>query len=163
MNVRRSLATAVLLLAVPALSSCGVNFDAQTEQVYNPAVGVNDQSGVVDVLNALVVSGSSGSGTLVATLVNGDGTQPDALRSVAGAREDSGVQVTVPGTTAIPAGGLVNLAETPSQITVRSPKVVPGFYVRVTFTFDRAGAVTLNVPVVSADLPPYDTITVPGS
>jgi hypothetical protein len=62
-NVRRRLATAALLLAVPALSSCSVSFGAQTDQVYNPSAGVDDRSGSVDVLNALVVSGAAGSGT----------------------------------------------------------------------------------------------------
>jgi hypothetical protein len=87
-NVRRSLAVAAAVLAAPVLSSCGVNFDAQTDQVYNPAVGVNDRDGSVDVLNALVVSGSAGSGTVVATLVNNDQEKDDSVRGIAGAGQD---------------------------------------------------------------------------
>jgi len=70
-NVRRSIASAAVLLTVPALSACGVSFGAQTDQVYNPSVGVDDRSGAVDVLNALVVSGANGSGTVVALSLRG--------------------------------------------------------------------------------------------
>ena len=65
---------------------------AQTDQVYNPAAGVDDRSGSVDVLNALVVSGSDGSGTVIASLVNNDQTHSDSLRSVAGAGADSSLR-----------------------------------------------------------------------
>ena len=81
MNVRRSIAAAALLLAVPALSACGVSFGAPTDQVYNPSVGVDDQSGQVDVLNALIVSGSNGSGTVVATLVNNQTLRRGLMRA----------------------------------------------------------------------------------
>ena len=80
MNVRRSIAVAAAVVAAPVMSSCGVNFDAQTDQVYNPAVGVNDRSGSVDVLNALIVSKAPGSGTVVATLVNNDEERADESR-----------------------------------------------------------------------------------
>ena len=68
---QRRLAIAALLL-VPALASCG--FNAQTDQVYQAAVGINDRSGEVDILNALIVSGEDGSGTFAGTLVNKDTT-----------------------------------------------------------------------------------------
>ena len=55
MNLRRSIVAAVALLAAPGLTACGVTFGAQTDQVYNPAVGTDDQSGARD--------GSPGSGT----------------------------------------------------------------------------------------------------
>ena len=105
MNVRRSIAAAVVVLAVPVLSSCGVSFGAQTDQVYNPSVGVDDQSGDVDVLNALIVSGTNGSGTVVATLVDNDQQNADTLKGVAGAGADASATVKVSGDTAIPAGG----------------------------------------------------------
>ena len=58
MNVRRSIVRAPVALTATALaltlSSCG--FEQPTDMVYNPAVGVNDQSGSVDVLNAVIVS-----------------------------------------------------------------------------------------------------------
>ena len=160
MTVRRSIAVAVAVLAAPVLSSCGVNFDAQTDQVYNPAVGVNDRAGTVDVLNALVVSGSPGSGTVVATLVNNDQQKADSIRGIAGAGQDSSVAVQVGGSRTIPAGGMLNLAEK-GKVTVRGKQVLPGKFVEITFSFDRGEAVTVDAPVMSADNPDYADIKVP--
>jgi hypothetical protein len=159
-NVRRSIAVAAALMATPVMSSCGVNFGAQTDQVYNPAVGVNDRGGSVDVLNALVVSGKPGSGTVVATLVNNDPRHSDSLRGVAGAGKDTSLAVQVGGPTRIPAGGLLNLA-TDGGVTARGRQIVPGRFVGITFSFDRGKAVTVQVPVVSASDPDYAGIKTP--
>jgi len=158
-NVRRRLASAVLLLAVPALASCTVNFDEQTDQPYNPSVGVDDRSGTVDILNAMVVSGTTGSGAVIATLVNNNQSTPDALRGVAGGGSDSSLKVTPGGATAIPAGGLLNLA-TNGKIAVRGESVKAGSFVTLTFTFERGKAITVECPVV-ANSSDYDGVTVP--
>jgi hypothetical protein len=161
-NVRRSIAAAAVLLAAPALSSCGVSFGAQTDQVYNPSVGVDDRSGQVDVLNALIVSGTNGSGTVVATLVNNDQQTDDTLKGVAGAGKDAGMTVKPGGDTTIPAGGVLNLA-TKGAVTIRGQRVVPGSFVTITFSFDRAQSVTLDVPVVSHSNPDYAGVKVPSA
>jgi hypothetical protein len=161
-NVRRSIAAAAVLLAAPALSSCGVSFGAQTDQVYNPSVGVDDRSGQVDVLNALIVSGTDGSGTVVATLVNNDQQTDDTLKGVSGAGKDAGMTVRPGGDTTIPAGGLLNLA-TKGAVTIRGQRVVPGNFVTITFSFDRAQSVTLDVPVVSHSNPDYAGVKVPSA
>jgi hypothetical protein len=160
-NVRRCIAAATVLLAAPVLSSCGVSFGAQTDQVYNPAVGVDDRDGSVDVLNALIVSGSDGSGTLVASLVDNDQVNDDALKGVAGGGKDSSLTAKVAGDTTIPAGGLLNLA-TKGEVSLTGKRIVPGNFVRITFSFDRAGAATLDVPVVSSDNPDYADVQVPS-
>jgi hypothetical protein len=160
-NVRRSIAAAALLLAVPALSACGVSFGAPTDQVYNPTVGVDDQSGQVDVLNALIVSGSDGSGTVVASLANNDQQTADTLKGVSGAGKDASLTVKVGGDTTIPAGGLLNLA-TKGEITARGKRIVPGNFVEITFSFDRAEAITVDVPVVSHSNPDYADVKVPS-
>ena len=162
MNVRRSIAATAVLLAIPALSACGVSFGAQTDQVYNPTVGVDDQSGQVDVLNALIVSGTNGSGTVVATLVNNDQQTADTLKGVSGAGKDAGITVKPGGETSIPAGGLLNLA-TQGNITARGKRIVPGNVVEITFSFDRAQAITVGVPVVSSSNPDYAGVKVPTS
>ena len=162
MNVRRSIAAAAVLLAAPALSSCGVSFGAQTDQVYNPSVGVDDRSGQVDVLNALIVSGTNGSGAVVATLVNNDQQTDDTLKGVAGAGKDAGMTVKPGGDTTIPAGGVLNLA-TRGAVTIRGQRVVPGNFVTITFSFDRAQSVTLDVPVVSHSNPDYAGVKVPSA
>jgi hypothetical protein len=159
-NVRRSIAAAVVVLAVPALSSCGVSFGAQTDQVYNPSVGVDDRSGDVDVLNALIVSGTNGSGTVIATLVDNDQQNADTLKGVAGAGADASATVKVTGDTAIPAGGVLNLADG-SGVSITGKRVVPGNFVTLTFSFDRAEAITIGVPVVNASNPDYAGVKVP--
>src|SRR5262245_12506795 len=69
--LRRKLALLVgaFVLAVPVLSACGFNY--ATDREYTPAGGVNNKSGIVDVINAVIVSGEEGSGTFIASLVNG--------------------------------------------------------------------------------------------
>jgi len=161
-NVRRSFAAAALVLTAPALCSCGGSFDAQTNKVYNPSAGVDERSGSVDVLNALIVSGTDGSGTVIASLVNNDRGRDDTLRGVSGAGTDSSVKVTPGGETAIPAGGLLNLA-TDGTITARGERVTPGNFVEITFSFDRGQPATLKVPVVSADNPAYSDVPSPSS
>jgi hypothetical protein len=162
-NVRRSIAAAAVLAAAPVLSSCGVNFGAQTDQVYQPGTGVDDRSGSVDVINALIVSGDDGSGTVVAGLVNNDEQNPDTLKDVAGAGDDGSVAVQVAGPTRIDAGGLLNLAKD-GGITVSGKQVKPGTFVTITFSFDRGAAVTLDLPVVSnAVTGDYDEVPVPST
>jgi len=156
-DVRRSIAAAAVVLTVPVLSSCGVNFGAQTDQVYNPAVGVSEHSGSVDVLNALVVSGSDGSGTVVATLVNNDQVNADQLKGVSG----QGLQVKMGGKTTIPADGLLNLA-TDGKIFATGQDIVPGKFVPLSFTFDRGNRVDVEVPVVNASNPDYQGIPLPS-
>ena len=162
MNVRRSIAVATVLLAAPLVSSCAVTFGAQTDLPYNPTVGTDDRSGSVDVLNALIVSGTNGSGTVVATLVNNDQQTDDTLKGVSGAGKDAGMTVKPGGDTTIPAGGVLNLA-TKGAVTIRGQRVVPGNFVTITFSFDRAQSVTLDVPVVSHSNPDYAGVKVPSA
>jgi hypothetical protein len=157
---RRSLAAAVLVLAAPALSSCGGNFNQQTNQIYNPAEGVDDRSGKVDVLNALVVSTENGSGTVIATFVNNNRVREDSLRSIAGAGSDSELEVTPGGPTAIPAGGLLNLAERGRNF-VTGERVRPGYFVELTFTFQQGTAITVKAPVVNGREPEYTSVPQP--
>lgn len=137
---RRRAAFAALLLA-PALAACG--FNVQTDQVYQPAEGVNDRSGEVDILNALVVSGRDGSGTFAGTLVNNNQTDDDKLTSVAGDE----VTVNLDAPIDVPAAGLVNLADD-GDVTVEGTSVKPGGYVTLTFVFSSGQSTKMKVPVV---------------
>jgi len=160
-TVRRSIAAAAVLLTAPVLSSCGVNFGAQTDQPYNPAVGVDNRDGSVDVLNALIVSGTNGSGTVVATLVNNDQQQKDTLSGVTGQGKDKNVQVKVSGPTEITPDGLLNLA-TKGGISATGKRIVPGNFVTLQFTFQNGDAVTVDAPVVSQSNPDYSDVKVPS-
>jgi hypothetical protein len=152
--LRRSIAVAALVLA-PVLSSCG--FNMPTDRVYTPGVGVNERSGQVDVLNALVVSGADGSGSLVATLSNNDQAEGDALTRVAGSGEDAAVRVTLDSPLELTKGGSISVSDE-AEVSVEGEPITPGAFVELTFTFEQAEPITVQVPVVArrgtyADIP----------
>jgi hypothetical protein len=149
---RRRVAIAALLLA-PALTACG--FNEQTDQVYQAAVGVNDRSGDVDILNGLVVSGQDGSGTFAGTLVNTT-NEDDTLESVSG----SGITA-ARRTVDVPAEGSVPLAEK-GQVSVQGSDIKPGSFVELTFSFSSGQTTTMKVPVVAAT-GDYADVTQPAS
>jgi hypothetical protein len=136
-TVRRRVATAALVLLVPMLAACG--FGAQTDQVYQAAAGTNDRDGVVDVLNALVVSDTDGQGTFAGTLVN-KGTTKDTLVSVTDASGTVAVDV--------PAGQAVNLA-TEGQVRLQGSDIKAGNFVSLTLQFAGGQTTELAVPVVA--------------
>ena len=151
MNVtlRRSIAATAALLAVPMLSSCGLAFTAQTDQIYTPTIGVSNRTGAVDVLDALVVTRNGGAGTLVAGLVNEDQGSADALTSVTGAKQDAGLKVQTKGAPiTIPGNGAYQLA-THGEVSVFGSQLVPGGFVWVTFNFEHAKSITMDIPVVT--------------
>jgi hypothetical protein len=151
---RRRVAVAALLLA-PVLSACG--FNVQTDQVYQPAEGVNNRSGQVDILNALVVSGTDGVGTFAGTLVNNNQTEDDELTSITG----DGVQVALADSVTIPAAGLVNLANE-GGISVIGKAVNPGGFVTLTFVFNSGQSTQVKMPVV-VHAGDYAKVPLPGS
>ena len=152
-TTQRRVAIAALLLA-PALTACG--FNAQTDQVYQPAVGVNDRSGTVDIIKALVVSGTDGSGTFAGTLVNKDQEEDDRLESV------TGTDVTAaPRTVTIPAAKAVPLA-TSGAVGLTGEGIKAGGWVELTFVFSSGQSTTIKVPVVEAT-GDYADVTLPST
>lgn len=145
-RARRLLA---LTLATPLLAACSVNFGAQTDQVYTPAQGVNDRSTDIDVLNALVVAESDGSGRLIAGLAS-QADEDVELTGVTGEGEDAEVQFGSDGGEAVvPAGGFLQLADEGSAvISATGEGVEVGDYVRLTMSFSNGDEVSVNVPVV---------------
>ncbi len=141
MHLRRSLAlaTGALVLAVPALSSCG--FDYATDRIYTPAAGVNDRDATVDVLNAVVVSAEEGSGVFIASFSNNSNEDEGIVESIEG---DATAESFEP--VEIPVGGFVNLAEE------GGPEVTGDFaagdFVSVTIHFGDGERVQMDVPVV---------------
>ncbi len=130
-----------MVLLVPALGACG--FGYQTDQVYQPGVGVNYRDGQVDVLAAVVVSSTDGEGTFVASLVNKDTENDDILQQVTA--DDVDVQLQAP--IEVPADTLVNLADT-GAVAVAGRTVEAGTWVRLTLTFESGETAEVNAPVV---------------
>ncbi len=142
-SVRRRLAAAALTLLVPVLGACG--FGYQTDQVYQPSVGVNERDGSVDVLGAVVVSGISGTGTFVASFVNQDLDEPVRLVSVSGGE---GLQAELVREVEIGPESLVNLADA-GAVRVSGEAVELGRFVELTLEFDNGQRTDVNVPVVN--------------
>lgn len=160
-RIARGLAAGALVLAVPTLAGCGMNF--ATDKVYTPAPGANNRAGDVDVLNAAIVASADGKGTLVATFSNnvqgkpGDDatTGDDTLTGISG-----DVSATLPTKKlVIPAGGLLALnAAGADSVDKPGPKraagipvtgdFVLGDFVKLTLQFANAGTVEIEVPVV---------------
>lgn len=163
MNVRRPARTTVALATAAmalALSSCSL--DSPTDMVYDPAIGVNDQSSSVFVLNTVVVKGSDTStgGTLVTTLVN-KAADDDQLTGVEVGAEDQGVEVS--GSTSVielPVGEPVVL-DSDSALSVSGEPVQDGAFLTLTFTFANAEAVTMDVPVVVQGEGYYEDVETP--
>ena len=142
---RRNLALtiAALLFAVPSLASCGFNY--ATDREYSPAAGSNNQDGVVDVLNAVIVSEDEGSGTFVASLVNGDPAATIHLTSLSFG-SNSTIDVADFDPIEIKPRQAVNLADG-LGIKVQGD-FTKGEFLALTLGFDNGESASLNVPVV---------------
>lgn len=136
-----------MLLATPALASCG--FDYETDQINTNGAGVTDRSGEVDALGVAVVAGQDGSGNVVGTLSNNSITEADSFTSLTGAGEPA-VTAAEFEPVEISAGGTVNLADLVrdgSPVSVEGD-FAAGDFVELTFEFETGAAVTVEVPVV---------------
>lgn len=145
-RLRRALTTAAALtFLVTPLAACTSH---ETDFVYQPAQGVNNRDGDVEVLNALIVSSQEGEGRFVAAMTN-NGDEPDEVTGMSGAGEETVEVVLQGGDTAIPAGESLRLAE-PGAATIRvsGEDVTAGGYVRLAIQFANAEPVEVNVPVI---------------
>lgn len=132
-----------MVLMVLGASACTY----QTDQVYQAGLGVNNRSGTVDILGAVVVSGTDGSGTFVASLVNKDLKNTATLTSVTGA---SGLTIQLTKQVQVGPESLVNLADL-GAISVAGNTVTAGGYVELTLQFDTGQKSVVNAPVVTRD------------
>ena len=157
--VRRFLAGACAAAAMMGVVGCGSNFDAQTQQPYQPAVGISDRSGQVYAINTLVVTDGQGNGTVVSALINQSGAE-DTLQSVTAVDDQGGgmsVQRLPQGGITLPPRNLVQLA-TDGSARLSGESLEAGRFVTLTFAFANAAPVKVDVPVVAqtstyADVP----------
>ena len=155
---RRLAAASLAATSVLAFSACGTNFSAQTNKVYQPAVGANVR-GDVDSLNTLLVGNQDGSATISASLVNNlDEDQTISSITVTTLNDlplrVRSSKVLLP----LPPGQLTTLgrAKDAGAFTVISG-ATPGAYVKVTYTFSTSHELTVEAPVV-ARTAEYDSI-----
>lgn len=145
------LVAGVAVCSLALSTGCAANFGAQTNVDYQPAEGVSDRTGDVYAINTLVVADDGGNGTVVVSLIN---TEPEADRLVTVTAEDSegsGVKVSP-----LPRQGI----ELESQMAVDTAadgvlrltgdSVAAGRLVALTFGFETAAPLRVEVPVVAA-------------
>jgi hypothetical protein len=148
----RFLTAAFAASAVLALSGCAANFNAPTNEPYQPAAGISDRSGAVYAINTLVVADDSGNGTVVSSLINQQ-QDDDTLQSYS-ATDSTGADITT-----TPLAQPIPLPASPSpdqavqlgssgDLRLSGNNVESGTFVTITFTFATAAPVTVNVPVV---------------
>ena len=145
---RRKLATAIgaLVLAVPALTACGFNY--ATDREYTPGNGTNDLTGVVDVLNAVIVSSEDGEGTFIASLSNNAPHEAISLDTLSFG-SNSTIEIAPFDPVEVPAMGLVNLGD--GQGIKVSGDIVKGDFIELSLTFSNGETADMDVPVVAAD------------
>lgn len=121
-------------------------FDAQTLQQYQPGVGANVNTGQVQLYNALAVDNGDDTATLSAVVLNAtDETQKLASAT---ATTSDGARVEVETAPAI-VGPRDTFNTGPAATVVFSGGAVDaGRYVTLTLTFDDAGEVAVEAPVV---------------
>jgi hypothetical protein len=151
MDLRRTtaLAAGALLLGTTLLSGCASisGRDPATNREYTPANGANNRDAEVDVLGAVVVSGQSGSGTFIATLVNSSPDEAISMDSLAGAGDDASLAASDFSPIEVPARGAVNLAD--GQGVTVTGDFEAGQFAEVQVGFSNGESVTLKVPVVT--------------
>jgi copper(I)-binding protein len=147
-HLRLALAAGGLLLAVPALASCG--FDYPTERVNTIGAGVSVRDADVDVTGTLIVAGQSDSGTLIGGLSN-NVEEAVTLIEIAGGEKGAIAPDEFEPVEIAPNGhvNLASLAEADEGITV-SGDFEAGDFVTITFTFDNDQSVTTEIPVMKA-------------
>lgn len=147
---RRLAATALATTALLTLGGCGTGFSADTNRVYQAAVGA-DHRGEMDVLNTLFVANEDGSATLSASIVNNSDTE-DELTSVTVTTLD-GKELPVTKTEKdLPLKrnqlSLVGGAADAGGFWI-TDGATAGDYVKLTLTFRDAAPVTIEAPVVT--------------
>lgn len=151
------------MTATLTLGACGTGPNAQTNQVYQPAVGANHR-GDVDIFNTLLVANEDDSATLSASVVNNADAE-QALSSVT-VTTMAGKELPVRGTKILlqlKPGVLTTLngsGETGGFVVTEG--ALAGQYVKITFSFGKAAPVTIEAPVV-ARTAEYDSVANPAS
>ncbi|HET7902412.1 MAG TPA: hypothetical protein VFL59_14615 [Candidatus Nanopelagicales bacterium] len=153
--MRRIAAVTLALALVPAIAACSVGPNAPTTNQGPSGNGTSKNQGPIALRGVTIVKGGAGLpiGTFVGTFVNTD-SEPDVLRSVT-ITAPSGATTSITGTNAV-ASSLVLPALSSTQIgyqgtthiDIKGLTIDPTAYATVTFTFAKAGDVTMPVMAV---------------
>ena len=160
----RVLAALLLSFGLVGLAG-GCGFDAQLLKPYTPADGTNKdigEDGTLKVRNLVVVSRAKGEGIVSTTIVanaaerlTGVTVAPHTLQGTTG----PAVPVQLAAPIELGPGSLVVLTNQQPLLTVSAPDLEAGSAATVVMQFEKAGAVTLDCPVVDGTQAPWSTIS----
>ncbi|MGH3457486.1 hypothetical protein [Aeromicrobium sp.] len=149
---------AATALALAGCTATGVG--AQTNQQYQPGVGANLRTGQVQLYNALAVDNGDGTATL-STVVLNTTEETQKLDSVTATGAD-GTEVGVESAPAIIGPGDTFNTGPAATVVFTGDSLEAGDFVNVTLTFDNAGEVFIEAPVVARTTMYADVARTPG-
>lgn len=135
-----------------AVSGCAAGQISQTADQVAAIDGANATVGDVGVRNALLATApatgyAKGADAPLLLTISNDGVDGDTLSQVSSA---AAADVQISGTAALPGQALTTFGtDTPAKVTLKglTAPLVYGQSVPVTFSFAKAGSVTVNVPI----------------
>ncbi len=152
---RRPLLPALAVAAAVALSGCAAGQISQTADQVSAIDGGNGRVGQIGVLNALLANptGSEyakGSSAPLRLWLSNEGVQDDTLTAITTPAAGS---VKISGKAVVPGQSLKDFSDESAQFTLEglTDTITHGESVPITFKFERAGTVTINVPVQTPD------------
>jgi hypothetical protein len=160
-RLHRAAATLIAAIAFAVAGCSGTGDNAQTNQQYQAGVGANLRTGQVQLYNALAVDNGDGTATVSTVVVNtSDETQKlDAATATPTAGGDPVEVQTAPAI--IGPGDSFNTGPA-ATVVLTGGGVKAGDYVTLTLTFDQAGDVTIQAPVVTRTDTYADVASKPG-
>ena len=153
-TVANCLLIGALALLIPAIAGCEAGLNAPTLEFHPASAGANTTVNGIKINNVFVLSAPSGSSVpagssagMFLALFNG-GTSDDQLVGVSAPGSAASVLLSS-GTVSLPVQSAVNLTGPHPEVVLNglTRPLSGGQAVRVIFNFQRAGAVTLDVPV----------------
>ncbi len=160
-RVSKALVAGLVAIALPALSACEASIHAQTQEPYTPGQGVWADTDGLRLRGVVAVAPEAGEATLVGTIFN-DGARADRLTRVAfrTGRANLGgrpVRLQAGGARVL---GVDTTFGKATPVALQGSALKPGLVVPMTFEFERAGSVTMDVLVVTNE-GPFATVPPP--
>lgn len=166
----RLLAVAALFAAAPALVACGAGHDANLTESYSPTEAAQVSANGITIAQAFILGPASGAqitpgsaAPIYLTMLNSN-TAPDQLVSIT-TDSQMATSTRAAGAISLPPGQLVYTGTPTPRITLEGTKksLYGGESTKLTLNFQNAGAITVDVPVITRNREFADLPTAPSS
>jgi hypothetical protein len=150
-RARAAASLALVAVATVMLAGCSLWMQPETQVPYDPSDGINEDVGVLELRNVLIVSEDGVDGNLVMTIVN----QSDDDLEVALQYETDGkkhdLKIDVPGDASTEFG-----SGDAGQLLLEDIGTFPGGLLDLYVQYGDVPGKVLQVPVVNGTYPPYE-------